>query len=78
MPIYEFTCVSCESIFEILRPISRMNDDAPCPKCDGTTRRELSVFSAYSYNSGGEVSNVAGSGGCGGCSPGGCACSMTV
>ena len=35
MPIYEFTCTVCDHDFERLRPISRMDDDAPCPVCDG-------------------------------------------
>ena len=25
-----------------MRPMSRMNDEAPCPDCDGESRRELS------------------------------------
>ena len=79
MPIYEYTCTSCECRFERLRPMSRMDDDAPCPECDGDSSRELSVFVSFSSGSNGEVSAIAGGGGgCGGCGPGGCACSMTV
>ena len=78
MPIYEFTCTTCGARFERLRPISRMDDDAPCPECDGESKRELSVFAAYSSGADGEMSAVAGGGGCGGCGPGGCACATTV
>ncbi len=79
MPIYEYRCVSCDHPFERLRPMSAMDDEAPCPQCDAGSTRELSVFSAFSSSSSGETNAVAGAGGgCGGCGPGGCACSMTV
>ena len=78
MPIYEYSCSVCDHLFERLRPMSRMDDEAPCPQCDSESRRQLSVFSAFSNGGNGEVSAIAGGGGCGGCGPGGCACSMTV
>ena len=79
MPIYEYTCQSCGHGFDRLRPMSRMDDEAPCPVCDGDSSRQLSVFAVYSSGNGGEPSAVAGGGGgCGGCGPNGCACSMTV
>jgi putative FmdB family regulatory protein len=78
MPIYEYACGFCGSRFERLRPRSSMDDEAACPECDGESRRALSVFSAMSSNGDGEVSRIAGGGGCGGCGPGGCACSMSV
>ena len=76
MPIYEYACQSCGLLFERLRPMSRMDDDSPCPDCDGESMRQLSVFSAFTSSSDGEDSAVAGGGGgCGGCSGGACACS---
>ena len=78
MPIYEYVCNTCSHRFEKLRSMSRMDDDAPCPICEGDTDRKLSVFSAFSSDGSGGVGAVAGTGGCGGCGPGGCACSMTV
>ncbi len=57
--------------------MDRMNDEAPCPKCDGNSYRQLSIFAAFS-SSNGNSNAIAGAGGCGGCGPGGCACSMSV
>ena len=77
MPIYEYACTVCRHRFDRLRPMSRMNDEAPCPECNSESQRQLSVFASFSAGSNGEVSAIAGGGGgCGGCGPGGCACSM--
>ena len=78
MPIYEYACTSCAHLFERLRPMSRMDDEASCPECDGDSLRQLSVFAAFSSSANGESSAIAGAGGCGGCGPGGCACSMSA
>ena len=75
MPIYEYECGPCGTLSERLRAISKMNDEALCPKCDGESRRVLSVFSAVTSTADGGVGAIAGAGGgCGGCGPGGCAC----
>ena len=79
VPIYEYTCNSCGNEFDKLRPVTRMDDAAPCPGCEGDSSRRLSVFAVYSSGSDGETAAVlGGGGGCGGCGPGGCACSMSV
>ncbi len=75
MPIYEYTCTTCEHLFERLRPMDRMDDDAPCPECEGEAERSLSVFVSFSsFDEGGFMPVAGGGGGCGGCGPGGCAC----
>ncbi len=79
MPIYEYRCGPCGTVFDRLRPMSRMDDEAPCPECDGETSRQISVFAAFSASNGdGDGGAIAGMGGCGGCGPAGCACSMSV
>lgn len=78
MPIYEYVCNVCSHRFDKLRPVSRMDDEAPCPICDGDSERKLSVFAAFTSDDYGSLGSVAGAGGCGGCGPGGCACSMGV
>ena len=76
MPIYEYVCNTCSHRFDKLRPISRMDDEAPCPICEGDSERKLSVFAAFASDDSGSVGAIAG--GCGGCGPSGCACSMTA
>jgi|ETN02SMinimDraft_2_1059926.scaffolds.fasta_scaffold336727_1 putative FmdB family regulatory protein len=78
MPIYEYSCTTCGHRFDRLRSVSQMDDEAPCPQCDGDSSRQLSVFAVYTAGPNGEMDAVAGSGGCGGCGPGGCACSMSA
>ena len=44
MPIYEYTCSDCGLNFEELRPHSRAEEDAPCPKCSKLAKRKMSLF----------------------------------
>ncbi|MBM3944652.1 MAG: zinc ribbon domain-containing protein [SAR202 cluster bacterium] len=79
MPIYEYACASCGHEFELLRPMSRMDEAAPCPECSETSRRQLSVFASYSAGADGGMTSVAGGGGgcCGGsCGGGACGTGM--
>jgi putative FmdB family regulatory protein len=78
MPIYEYVCQDCETRFEELRPLSRIDDSASCPKGHRHGRRVLSTFAALTRDAEGAASSVAG-GGCGsGCGGGcaNCACSL--
>ena len=79
MPLYEYACTDCDHEFEKLRPMSQMDYATSCPECNAEAERQLSVFSAFSSSSSGEMSAVAGAGGgcCGG-GGGGCACAMGV
>ncbi len=53
MPLYEYYCEKCDSKFELLRPMSKMDDAASCPKCATASKRMLSRFSAFSKGMGG-------------------------
>ena len=44
MPLYEYYCQTCRDTFDLLRPIIRMDDEALCPECNGSSQRKLSVF----------------------------------
>ena len=47
MPVYEYVCTTCRNRFEKLRPMDKMDDEAPCPDCGNETSRALSVFAAF-------------------------------
>jgi putative FmdB family regulatory protein len=52
MPIYEFTCKSCDTKFEHLTRSMSENPKAPCPSCGSDkTARALSVFAVSSGSS---------------------------
>ena len=74
MPIYEYACTSCDHDFELLRPMSRMDEPTPCPECSSKAKRQISMFASYSIGAEGAISPVGGGGCCGG-SCGGGACS---
>ena len=74
MPIYEYVCNTCSHRFEKLRPMSRMDDDAPVPDLRGRLGTGLCLCSRLLPPMTVERSgSIAGAGGCGGCGPGGCA-----
>jgi putative FmdB family regulatory protein len=49
MPIYEYVCMECKTIFEELRPIKDADEPIPCHACSSLrTSRKISVFFAHS------------------------------
>lgn len=44
MPIYEYYCENCKSEYEMMRPVSRMDEPGPCPNCGQPGQRLLSYF----------------------------------
>ncbi len=48
MPLYEYVCSSCNLKFELLRPVSRATEDAPCLHCKNNAKRVLSSFGIFS------------------------------
>ncbi len=67
MPLYEYRCSHCGTVFERLRPSRQADDPAPCPCCGrGEGRRLLSLFAARS--GGRSLTGPA----CGGCAGGSC------
>ncbi|NIO17125.1 MAG: zinc ribbon domain-containing protein [Deltaproteobacteria bacterium] len=45
MPIYEYSCKSCNKIFEAYRKISEDKEHERCPYCDGEgVKRGFSLF----------------------------------
>lgn len=73
MPIYEYVCPGCGLKFELLRPISQADREAPCPSCQEIAERKLSSFACFSKDESGFTSPVAGSGSsCSSCSATSC------
>ncbi|MBE0479897.1 MAG: zinc ribbon domain-containing protein [Dehalococcoidia bacterium] len=73
MPIYEYRCSECSLKFELLRPMSRADEAASCPRCKNGAKKILSMFAAFSKSSGGDSAPVAGGSGCGSCTASSCA-----
>jgi putative FmdB family regulatory protein len=70
MPLYEYQCAECETVFETIRPIVKADAPIACSNCGSRqTSRMLSVFAMI----GGSSSIESDSGG--GCACGGhCSC----
>ena len=45
MPVYEYYCEKCQLEYEIIRPVSKMDEPAPCANCNQNGQRQLSNFS---------------------------------
>ncbi|MCX8126276.1 MAG: zinc ribbon domain-containing protein [Dehalococcoidia bacterium] len=74
MPIYEYSCPAGHGVFELMRPVSRADEKALCPKCNKPSRRVFSKFACVSKGADGESTPLAGTGGsCHSCSSSSCA-----
>jgi len=75
MPLYEYNCAACDTLFEKLRPMSKVDSPVSCAQCGSAdTSRALSLFAAISKSSNGSSSPVSGTGsGCGSCAATSCA-----
>ena len=75
MPIYEYFCPECKSKFELLRPISKSEEDAECPECQTQSRRTITAFvGRVKVDGAGGESTVASAGGssCDSCTASSC------
>ena len=75
MPIYEYFCPKCESKFELLRSISKSDEDAECPECQSLSKRTITTFvGRVKVDGAGGESTVASAGGssCTSCSASSC------
>lgn len=43
MPIYEYQCNGCSSIFEQMRPINERRNEATCPACSKPSSFKISA-----------------------------------
>jgi putative FmdB family regulatory protein len=72
MPLYEYYCKRCQQRFELLRPVSRMDDPAVCPEGHEGATRVLSTFAAFSQGDGGASEVIGGGSPCSGCAADSC------
>ena len=72
MPIYEYFCPDCESKFELLRPLSKSNEGAECPRCHKKAERALSTFACFSKDKSGLSSSIGPGSACSSCHTGTC------
>jgi putative FmdB family regulatory protein len=53
MPVYEYLCKPCDGVFEVIRPLARAAEPAPCPVCAKKAQRlPPSSFSAFTMREG--------------------------
>ena len=52
MPLYDFRCKTCETTFEVRRPMAEASDPATCPQGHENAVRLLSVFASVGASSG--------------------------
>ena len=74
MPLYEYYCTRCAVKFELLRPMSRADEAATCPKGHGGSARMLSVFARVGRGAAVEFEPSPSTGGGCACGGGGCGC----
>jgi putative FmdB family regulatory protein len=75
MPLYEYYCPPCGTQFEVLRPVTQMNNAATCPSGHTTNNRVLSLFAPLARGETAPVmtmGSAAGGDSC--CSGGSCSC----
>jgi putative FmdB family regulatory protein len=43
VPVYEYYCEKCQKEFELMRPLSQVNEPAFCPDCGGEGKKLVSA-----------------------------------
>jgi putative FmdB family regulatory protein len=72
VPLYEYRCNACTTVFEVLRPMAERELAAVCPSCESRSSMPLISTVAVRASTGSGSGAVASGGGC--CSGGACAC----
>jgi putative FmdB family regulatory protein len=73
MPVYEYVCTACKNKFEKMRPFSKSNEDADCPRCHKIGKRIISACYAKTTDSAGLTQQLGSSHSCSSCGGGSCA-----
>lgn len=73
MPIYEFRCLDCANMYEILAFTREDGEATICPKCGSpSTQKIVSTFAVSTSGSGSDLPSCADSGCGAGCGHGHC------
>ncbi|MGO8687621.1 MAG: FmdB family zinc ribbon protein [Candidatus Dormibacteria bacterium] len=74
MPLYEYRCNDCTSVFEVMRPMAQRELAAVCPACE--SRASMPLISRVGMLVGGEAGALdrPGPAAEGGCCGGACGC----
>ncbi len=76
MPIFEYRCADCDTVYDVLHKGAENPDIVQCPSCD--SRSYVKKFSSFAASTGSGVAAASSceSGNCGVPSYGGCASGM--
>jgi len=73
VPLYEYRCNDCRSVFEVLRPMAERELVAVCPSCE--SRASMPLISRVALNASGSTESSLAAPSGGGCACGGaCSC----
>lgn len=49
MPFYEYECMDCSNVFEVIKPLSKIEENEKCPLCQSlNTKRLISKITGVS------------------------------
>jgi putative FmdB family regulatory protein len=72
MPIYEYICKNCKHKFELMRPFSKSNEGADCPRCKKKAERVISTCYSKTADLNGAVQQLGGGSSCSSCGSSNC------
>lgn len=76
MPVYEYTCVSCGTTYDIFHRGREVAEDVVCPSCSSTKHKKLMSASAVATKQSASPAPSCDTGGGGCCGGGGGMCGM--
>ena len=74
MPLYEYRCNDCTSVFEVMRPMAEREIAAVCPRCESRASMPLISRVGMLVSGGAETDSRPGPAAGGGCCGGSCGC----
>jgi putative FmdB family regulatory protein len=74
MPVYDYRCTECNSVYDIFHKGKEIVDDVVCPSCGSSHHKKLMSIPVVSMDSSSSSSGYSGDSSCetGGCCGGSC------